>query len=77
MLRFLITLLFFMSTSVFSQDCFERAGKDYGINADLLRAISFRESSWRSDALNVVSPESYAMGEMQIHSQNLAHLSQF
>ncbi|HHT2664513.1 TPA: transglycosylase SLT domain-containing protein [Citrobacter freundii] len=77
MRMFLATLLFLMSASVFSQDCFERAGKDYGINADLLRAISFRESSWRSDALNVVSPESYAMGAMQIHSQNLAHLSQF
>ncbi|EHL2886926.1 transglycosylase SLT domain-containing protein [Salmonella enterica] len=70
-------LLFLMSTSVFAQDCFDRAGRDYGINADLLRAISFRESSWRSDALNIVSPESYAVGAMQIHSQNFAHLSQF
>lgn len=73
----LATLLLISSTSVFSQDCFDRAGRDYGINADLLRAISFRESSWRSDALNVVSPESYAVGTMQIHSQNFAHLSQF
>nr|WP_253076365.1 transglycosylase SLT domain-containing protein [Citrobacter freundii]URZ94138.1 lytic transglycosylase [Citrobacter freundii] len=73
----LAALLLLMSASVFSQDCFERAGRDYGINADLLRAISFRESSWRSDALNIVSPESYAVGAMQIHSQNFAHLSQF
>ena len=58
----LAALLLLMSASVFSQDCFERAGRDYGINADLLRAISFRESSWRSDALNIVSPESYAVG---------------
>ncbi|EJJ1299951.1 transglycosylase SLT domain-containing protein [Salmonella enterica] len=70
-------LLFLMSASVFAQDCFDRAGRDYGINADLLRAISFRESSWRSDALNIVSPKSYAVGAMQIHSQNFAHLSQF
>lgn len=73
----LTVLLLLMSASVFSQDCFERAGRDYGINANLLRAISFRESSWRSDALNIVSPESYAVGAMQIHSQNFAHLSQF
>ncbi|EEJ3349352.1 transglycosylase SLT domain-containing protein [Salmonella enterica] len=70
-------LLFLMSTSVFAQDCFDRAGRDYGINADLLRAISFRESSWRDNALNVVSQSEYAVGKMQIHSQNFSHLAQF
>ncbi|ECB5086523.1 transglycosylase SLT domain-containing protein [Salmonella enterica subsp. enterica] len=73
----IIALLFLMSAPVFAQDCFDRAGRDYGINSDLLRAISFRESSWRADALNIVSPESYAVGAMQIHSQNFAHLSRF
>lgn len=58
-------------------DCYDLAGRDYKIEPDLLRAISFRESSWRDHALNYVSPESYAIGRMQIHSQNFNHLSQF
>lgn len=28
-------------------------------------------------AVNIVSPDKYAVGEMQIHSQNFSHLSQF
>lgn len=58
-------------------DCYDLAGRDYKIEPDLLRAISFRESSWRDNALNYVSPDSYAIGRMQIHSQNFNHLSQF
>jgi soluble lytic murein transglycosylase-like protein len=54
--------------------CYDRAGKAFNIEPDLLRAISFRESSWRADALNVVSPTEYAVGYMQIHSQNFKHL---
>jgi len=53
------------------------AGRDYHIEPDLLRAISFRESSWRQDAMNVVSNKSYAVGMMQIHSQNFSHLVQY
>lgn len=58
-------------------DCYDMAGRDYNIEPDLLRAVSFRESSWRDNALNYVSPDSYAIGRMQIHSQNFNHLSQF
>lgn len=58
-------------------DCYDLAGRDYKIEPDLLRAVSFRESSWRDNALNYVSPDSYAIGRMQIHSQNFNHLSQF
>lgn len=58
-------------------DCYDLAGRDYKIESDLLRSISFRESSWRDNALNYVSPDSYAIGRMQIHSQNFNHLSQF
>lgn len=60
-----------------SADCYDLAGRDYKIEPDLLRAVSFRESSWRDSALNYVSPDSYAIGRMQIHSQNFNHLSQF
>lgn len=62
---------------VIAQDCFEMAGRDYRIEPDLLRAISFRESSWRDNALNIVSHNEYAVGKMQIHSQNFSHLAQF
>lgn len=60
-----------------SADCYDLAGRDYKIEPDLLRAVSFRESSWRDNSLNYVSPDSYAIGRMQIHSQNFNHLSQF
>ena len=53
------------------------AGRDYRIEPDLLRAVSFRESSRRDNALNVVSQSEYAVGKMQIHSQNFSHLAQF
>ncbi len=66
----LITGLLAITFSVNAQDCFEMAGRDYRIEPDLLRAISFRESSWRDNALNVVSQREYAVGKMQIHSQN-------
>ncbi|EAQ4906482.1 lytic transglycosylase [Salmonella enterica] len=73
----LLVGLLALTFSAIAQDCFEMAGRDYHIESDLLRAISFRESSWRPDAMNVVSNESYAVGMMQIHSQNFSHLAQY
>ncbi|EIH9874657.1 transglycosylase SLT domain-containing protein [Escherichia coli] len=73
----LLVGLLALTSSVIAQDCFEMAGRDYHIEPDLLRAISFRESSWLPDAMNVVSNESYAVGMMQIHSQNFSHLAQY
>lgn len=73
----LLVGLLALTFSAIAQDCFEMAGRDYHIESDLLRAISFRESSWRPDAMNVVSDESYAVGMMQIHSQNFSHLAQY
>lgn len=58
-------------------ECFDSAGRSYKIDPDLLRAISLRESSGRADAMNIVSSSSYAVGIMQIHSQNFPHLAQF
>ena len=60
-----------------AQDCYDLAGRDYGIDPDLLRAVSFRESSFRTDALNRVSDEKYAVGLMQIHSQNFNELREY
>lgn len=46
-----------LTSSAIAQDCFEMAGRDYHIEPDLLRAISFRESSWRHDAMKVTPSE--------------------
>lgn len=57
-----------ISLPALSRDCFDRAGRYYRIDPDLLRAIAFRESSWRGKAMNIVSSTEYAVGMMQIHS---------
>ncbi|MFH8136394.1 transglycosylase SLT domain-containing protein [Pantoea osteomyelitidis] len=77
MRKILLSGLFALTCPVIAQDCFEMAGRDYSIDPDLLRAVSFRESSWRAEAMNVVTHENYAIGMMQIHSQNFSHLAQF
>lgn len=73
----LLFLLLFLSHTSKAFDCFDMAGRDYHIEADLLRSIWFRESSFRLDAINYVSAENFALGAMQIHSQNLPHLAQY
>lgn len=75
----LIPLLFatLLPHFAFALDCYDRAGNDYHIDADLLRAIAFRESSFNTDALNKQNDTSYAIGLMQIHSQNFAELQQY
>nr|WP_181375092.1 transglycosylase SLT domain-containing protein [Pectobacterium carotovorum]ALG88567.1 lytic transglycosylase [Pectobacterium carotovorum] len=73
----IMLLLFCISLSVKASDCFDMAGRDYKIDPDLLRAIAFRESSFTPHAINYVSDKSYALGGMQIHSQNFSHLAQY
>lgn len=77
MKRIILAILFFLSWSVNAADCFDSAGKDSGIDPDLLRAIAFRESAFRHDVINRQSSEQYAVGLMQIHSQNFRELSEF
>jgi soluble lytic murein transglycosylase-like protein len=73
----IILMLFSLPLCVKASDCFDLAGRDYKIDADLLRAIAFRESSFRTNAINYVSEQSYAVGSMQVHSQNFKHLAQY
>jgi soluble lytic murein transglycosylase-like protein len=77
MRKVFILLLLVCSKTVNAGDCFDFAGRDYQIDPDLLRAISFRESSHRDNALNVQTNEKYAVGRMQIYSSNFQHLSTF
>lgn len=76
-MRYFIYILLLTAFTARAENCFDHAGQDYHIDPDLLRAIAFRESSMNSHAMNIVTPEKYAVGEMQIHSQNFPHLSQF
>ena len=73
----LMPLLLLLSQNGLASDCFDLAGRAYRIDPDLLRATSFRESSFNPRALNVVSEKKYAVGLMQIHSQNFPHLGKF
>ncbi|MEX5793915.1 transglycosylase SLT domain-containing protein [Providencia hangzhouensis] len=75
MICILIALIF--SPFSFSFDCYDKAGKDYQIDPDLLRAVAFRESSFQPNAINQASPTRYAIGLMQIHSQNFNELAQY
>ena len=77
MLKKLFLSIIFISGTVSGSDCFDMAGRDYQIDPDLLRAVAITESSGRSNAMNIVSSERYAVGMMQIHSNNFPHLSEF
>ncbi|WP_368227774.1 transglycosylase SLT domain-containing protein [Aeromonas sp. R1-1] len=72
-----LPLVMLLSPAVMAADCFDMAGQAYRIDPDLLRSLSFRESSFNPRALNVVSDTKYAVGLMQIHSSNFSHLAQF
>lgn len=60
-----------------ANDCFDMAGRDYKIDPDLLRAISWNESRFKVDAVGQNPVTGYGAGLMQIDSQNFPHLSQF
>lgn len=54
-----------MSFPALSQDCFDRAGRHYRVDPDLLRAIAFRESPWRGKAMDIVS--------LQVHAARISN----
>lgn len=77
MLRYLLIIPLLL-TAFFSQaDCFERAGRDYHIDPDLLRAIAWVESKGNINALGKKPTQGIGLGYMQIDSHNFDHLAQF
>ncbi|EPY4347490.1 transglycosylase SLT domain-containing protein [Klebsiella pneumoniae] len=60
-----------------SADCFDMAGRDYRIDPDLLRAISWQESKWKVNAIGKNPGADYGAGLMQIDSQHQGELSQY
>ncbi|WP_224236400.1 transglycosylase SLT domain-containing protein [Klebsiella grimontii] len=53
------------------------AGRDYRIDPDLLRAISWQESKWKVNAIGKNPGAGYGAGLMQIDSQHQGELSQY
>ncbi|ELE9461263.1 transglycosylase SLT domain-containing protein, partial [Salmonella enterica] len=66
--------LLIISHTVPAADCFESAGKDAGIDPDLLRAIAWQESRLQYDVIGKNPVSGYGMGLMQIDSQHLAYM---
>ncbi|EFR6822945.1 transglycosylase SLT domain-containing protein [Salmonella enterica] len=66
--------LIIISHSALASDCFESAGKDAGIDPDLLRAIAWHESRLQYDVIGKNPVSGYGMGLMQIDSQHLANM---
>ena len=72
----LATLLLIL-TPAWAADCFDMAGRDYRIDPDLLRAISWQESKWKVNAIGKNPGSGYGAGLMQIDSQHQGELSQY
>lgn len=58
-------------------DCFDMAGKDYKIDPDLLRAISWNESRFNTKAIGMNPTTGYGSGLMQVDSQHFSDLQRY
>ncbi|WP_300002396.1 transglycosylase SLT domain-containing protein [uncultured Cedecea sp.] len=72
-----IFLLSVFSNITYAQDCFDLAGRDYQIDPDLLRAISWNESRFKQAAIGKNTDNSIDVGLMQINSQHFSKLQNF
>ena len=69
--KIIAIILIMFAGNTYSSDCFELAGRDYKIDPDLLRAISWHESRNRVNAIGINPVTGYGSGLMQIDSQHL------
>lgn len=73
----LIAITLFIS-SIVRASCWNDAGKNYGIDPLLLKAIAWKESRGRTDAIGPkLKNGNHALGLMQINSAHLPKLAQF
>lgn len=77
MRRVFLPLFLCFSMSAQSGDCFDMAGRDYKIDPDLLRAISWNESNFKVGVIGKNPTTGYGLSLMQIDSQNFPHLMQY
>ena len=75
--QLVLATLLLISTPAWAADCFDMAGRDYRIDPDLLRAISWQESKWKVNAIGKNPGSGYGAGLMQIDSQHQDELSQY
>ncbi|MEZ6878638.1 transglycosylase SLT domain-containing protein [Enterobacter sp. KBR-315C3_2022] len=66
-----------LSGSLNAADCFDLAGKDYRIDPDLLRAISWNESNFRTDVKGYNPVSGFGSGLMQVDSQHFNELARY
>lgn len=71
-----MSLLSFSHISL-AADCFDMAGKDYKIDPDLLRAISWNESRFNIKAIGMNPTTGYGSGLMQVDSQHFPELERY
>ncbi|EFW6053077.1 transglycosylase SLT domain-containing protein [Salmonella enterica] len=77
-MRILLAVILLLTTGItYSADCFERAGRDYRIDPDLLRAISWKESRYRVNAIGINPGTGYGSGLMQVDSQHFTELQNY
>lgn len=77
MMSVLLVGLLALTSPVIAQDCFELAGRDYKIDPDLLRAISWKESRYRVNAIGINPITGYGSGLMQVDSQHFNELARY
>ncbi|HFF9410245.1 transglycosylase SLT domain-containing protein, partial [Escherichia coli] len=75
--KIIAIILIMFAGNTYSSDCFELAGRDYKIDPDLLRAISWHESRNRVNAIGINPVTGYGSGLMQIDSQHFKELSRY
>lgn len=75
--QLVLATLLLISTPAWAADYFDMAGRDYRIDPDLLRAISWQESKWKVNAIGKNPGAGYGAGLMQIDSQHQGELSQY
>lgn len=75
--KIIAIILIMFAGNTYSSDCFELAGRDYKIDPDLLRAISWHESRNRVNAVGINPVTGYGSGLMQIDSQHFKELSRY
>ncbi|HDT0028600.1 TPA: transglycosylase SLT domain-containing protein [Escherichia coli] len=69
--------LMFINEICQATDCFDLAGRDYKIDPDLLRAISWKESRYRVNAIGINPVTGYGSGLMQVDSQHFNELARY
>lgn len=69
--------LMFINEICHATDCFDLAGRDYKIDPDLLRAISWKESRYRVNAIGINPVTGYGSGLMQVDSQHFNELARY